>query len=95
MPTSEQRRQLRKPMRHNVWLHVEGAQPRTATVADISQSGARLDVPEATAIPDRFILLLSKNGSAQRLCRVVWRSETQLGVHFERAAGSSVRPARP
>jgi len=84
---SEQRKKARKPIRHRAWLYVKkGQQPRTATVADISDTGARLDLDQPTGVPDRFTLLLSKNGQARRLCRVVWRSATQLGVEFERDA---------
>ena len=84
---SEQRKKARKPLRHSVWLHVKkGQRPTSGTMSDISDTGARVDVEEPQGIPDRFLLLLSKNGQARRVCRVVWRSETQVGVQFEKAA---------
>ena len=33
-------------------------------------------------MPDRFPLFLSRNGSARRVCTVVWRKPKQLGVTF-------------
>jgi hypothetical protein len=35
-------------------------------------------------IPDSFILALSQNAKAFRRCHVRWRSETELGVQFDR-----------
>jgi hypothetical protein len=84
--SSEQRRKPRKPLRHTVWVQVRGEKPTGAVMSDISDSGARLDVREPDGIPDRFIMLLSKNGQARRMCRVVWRSDRQLGVQFEKHA---------
>ena len=81
---SEQRKKTRKPLRHSAWLRFETGKSATATISDVSDTGARLDVQEPDSIPDRFVLLLSKNGQARRLCRVVWRNEHQLGVQFER-----------
>ena len=84
---SEKRKKNRKPIRHRVWLHVKkGQRPQSATMSDISDTGARLDIVEPAGVPERFLLLLSKNGQARRVCRVVWRTGTQLGVQFERDA---------
>jgi hypothetical protein len=85
---SEQRKKIRKPLRHGAWLHFETGTSASATISDVSDTGARLDVDEPDSIPDRFVLLLSKNGKARRLCRVVWRNEHQLGVQFERPTES-------
>jgi hypothetical protein len=80
---AEKRKTARKPMRYSAWLHVGGAKPVGCTVADISDTGARLDVEAPDAIPERCILLLSKNGRPQRRCRTVWRTSSQIGVQFE------------
>ena len=81
---SEQRKKTRKPLRHLVWLQIGTGLSSSATMSDVSDTGARLDVQEPAGIPDHFVLLLSENGHARRFCRVVWRSEHQLGVQFER-----------
>lgn len=52
-------------------------------LSDISETGARIDIDEAEAVPERFLLWLSANGSARRICRVVWRKPHQIGVKFE------------
>jgi hypothetical protein len=89
---SEQRKKTRKAMRHNVWLHVaKDRPPVSTTMSDISETGARLDVGESADLPERFLLLLSKNGQPRRLCRVVWRSGKQVGVQFETPTAASSR----
>jgi hypothetical protein len=84
----EHRKSIRKPLRHNVWVASGKAGPAAATMSDVSQLGARLDVADPATVPERFVLLLSCNGKAQRRCRVIWRSETQVGVEFERGEES-------
>lgn len=81
---AEKRKTPRKPMRYSAWLHVGGAKSVGCTVADISETGARLDVKAPDEIPERCILLLSKTGRPQRRCRTVWRTASQIGVQFEK-----------
>jgi hypothetical protein len=33
-------------------------------------------------VPENFILALSADGAATRYCRVVWRTDKQVGVEF-------------
>lgn len=54
---------------------------------EISDTGARLklgDPPSAAAseIPGEFILAISKSGNVFRRCKLVWRCNDELGVHF-------------
>lgn len=52
-------------------------------VLDISNGGARLGIENLpAAMPPRFTLLLTKNGSVRRRCRVAWRSGSTIGVQF-------------
>jgi hypothetical protein len=55
---------------------------RRCTIADVSESGARLLLDSDDELPDRFFLLLSLNGGARRRCRVVWRNGASVGVEF-------------
>ena len=55
-------------------------------VADISDGGARLKVERPADVPTDFILVLSLYGHAFRYCQVRWRSATEIGVQFRRAA---------
>jgi PilZ domain-containing protein len=50
--------------------------PIACSISDISESGARL------ALPETFMLLLTANGGARRHCRVVWREGLMIGVEF-------------
>jgi hypothetical protein len=51
------------------------------TVRDISEHGARLIVPSSTfGIPANFLLAIGE--AAPRMCRVVRRTMTEIGVEF-------------
>lgn len=49
---------------------------------DISRTGARLACSTTDKIPDEFRLQLSPDGVVARQCRVVWKSDTEIGVKF-------------
>lgn len=70
-------------MRYNAVLVLDGDLQRGCVLSDISDTGARIAVETADELPDRFVLLLSGNGSPRRKCRVVWRQPTQVGVNFD------------
>ena len=81
---SDKRKKARKALRYTAWLHLGKGKPRlNCAVADISETGARLDIEAPQDLPIRFILMLSGSGAARRLCRTVWRSSKQVGVQFE------------
>lgn len=55
-------------------------------IVDISHDGAQLALfVDAAAISEEFILLLRKDGSVRRRCRLVWRQKNYIGVRFSRA----------
>jgi hypothetical protein len=60
----------------------DGTFIRDCILADISDSGAKLTIASPNEIPNDFTLLLSPSGSIRRRCRVVWRSDNQIGVEF-------------
>ena len=82
----DKRKAVRRPMRYTAWIVVGPGQLQGCSLADVSDTGGRLDVENPTNVPDTFTLWLSSNGSARRMCKVVWRAERQIGVAFERAA---------
>ncbi len=51
------------------------------TIRNLSTSGAMLNVATPVGLPDQFTLLVQKTAQHQS-CRVIWRSETQIGVVF-------------
>jgi hypothetical protein len=54
---------------------------KTQTI-DLSAHGAKLKLDKAVALPPHFQLSLSEKGNVQRLCQIVWRSATAVGVRF-------------
>lgn len=55
--------------------------PIPCVVLDISKGGARLELPNNGGIPHRFMLNFELDGE-ERLCEVVWRKDTSVGVRF-------------
>ena len=49
---------------------------------DVSDSGARLVVPSVKDVPDKFVLTIKRNNEERYYCRVMWRTECQVGVSF-------------
>ena len=83
MTPSEKRKHLRRTMRYPASIELgDGIPTIPCTLCDASQDGAQLLVKEPDKLPDEFSLVLGYDGSARRLCRVAWRSETQVGVEF-------------
>jgi hypothetical protein len=86
--SEERRRTLRKAFSHPAGLfHPDGKPICECVMRDISATGARLqiDAPRDTPlddIPSEFILTISKSGNVYRRCKLVWRRNNELGVHF-------------
>jgi hypothetical protein len=51
------------------------------TVRNLSSTGACLDMPSTVGVPDVFELIIESEGIT-RSCRIAWRSERRIGVHF-------------
>ena len=81
---SDKRKAKRRPLRYSAWMSLDSDKLHGCVLSDISDTGARLDVEDVKAVPDRFMLLLSGTGAARRSCRVIWRAEAQIGVAFEK-----------
>ena len=77
-------------MRYTAWIAQKGKPLHGCAVADISETGARLNVEDIDSIPDEFMLVLSRRGDAQRKCRVVWRKQRQIGVEFTNSRSSKM-----
>ena len=78
----DQRKTPRRLMRYSAWIAIAPKKMHGCVLSDISESGARIDIDDSKIVPDRFPLFLSRNGSARRVCNVVWRKPKQLGVSF-------------
>jgi hypothetical protein len=83
MQPTEKRKNLRRSVTYPAFLDFgDGSPTRECTLCDASQEGAQLTVAKPDSVPENFILALSSDGAARRRCRVVWRTETQIGVAF-------------
>ena len=52
------------------------------TIRNLSETGAALEVSSPVGIPERFTLVVDAD-HRHLPCRVIWRKETRIGVHFE------------
>ncbi len=80
----DQRKSKRRPVRYAARVEFKSGRTAGCFLSDVSDTGARLEVPYSDKVPERFRLWLSSDGSARRTCRVVWRKPNQVGVAFER-----------
>ena len=51
-------------------------------IQDISETGARLALRDLAEIPEEFLLRLAENRTPSRHCKLVWRDDLSVGVHF-------------
>ena len=54
--------------------------PVACTLLDISQSGARLSADDQGTLPNEFLLVIRDD--LKKMCRVMRRSKTEIGVRF-------------
>ncbi|MEO6394737.1 MAG: PilZ domain-containing protein [Devosia sp.] len=57
-----------------------GAARTDCVIRNLSDTGAKLEVPSVRSIPERFDILVP--GHRPQHCYVVWRSLRELGVQF-------------
>ena len=79
----EQRRSIREHVDFPAWIDIgDGSQLHSCTVLDVSEDGARIMVSFPAELPKEFLLVLSKDRTRRRHCRIVWRSDTQVGLKY-------------
>jgi hypothetical protein len=82
---TNRRRSVRRTIVYRAKIFAsDGSWDRDCHVLDVSQTGAKLGVAQAAELPQDFILALSRQGHATRLCRVVWTTNSEIGVRFEK-----------
>ncbi len=79
--------QPRRVMRRRIGLFArltgeDGRELAMVQTVDVSDLGARFKIEGSVPIPEIFRMTFSLNGSVQRLCRTVWRSDCAIGVRF-------------
>jgi hypothetical protein len=83
---AELRKKPRRQFHYTARILTDDESPPIAcSIADISETGARLMLEHDQELPENFLLLLTANGGARRNCRVVWRTEAVIGVEFPEA----------
>ena len=81
------RKECRNAERENLgtqaWIRFDnGFSVRPCLVADLSSSGVRLVVEEPHAVAMQFSLLLTRDATPGRRCRVKWRRGFEIGAEF-------------
>jgi hypothetical protein len=79
---SELRSKPRRQFHYQASILIRGDKPFDCAIADISETGARIQLEDERELPEHFMLLLTKNGEARRRCRLVWRNGLFVGVEF-------------
>ncbi len=82
-PPSNQRQHVRRAVAIKAMLLRDTQASQPCTVVDISEAGARLVVADPKDVPDRFTIAMTEQGVPRRLCRLVWRGVSDIGVAFE------------
>ena len=94
--TVDRRSSPRQALGRDVLVCSEDGKPIGAChLCDVSATGARLSLaPRVLAkLPEEFILVLAKRAKVRRRCRIVWRSQDEVGVRFSNRSGVRSRPA--
>ncbi len=61
-----------------------GKHPVPCTVRNLSEFGACLQVQTTSGLPSIFKFAMAERPT--RICRIIWRDDTKIGVLFEEAA---------
>ena len=72
----------------------DGNSSLDAVIRDLSDSGARLQVGDSVALPDRFDVYIAKKDETRR-ARIRWRTKEELGISFEDSVASIPPPQPP
>jgi len=79
----EKRKSVRRPVVRPCWIVTARDAPAiTCHIQDISATGARLLCKSPTDIADAFVLHLTPDGKVGRQCKVVWRTQSEVGLQF-------------
>jgi hypothetical protein len=80
---ADKRRARRHPLRYAAWIDSGDNTPsRRCLVADVSESGARIELDTPAELPKQFWLLLSRDGKVHRRCEVIWQTGEHVGARY-------------
>jgi PilZ domain len=84
MPLAK-KREARKSVQQAAWVTLEGGfAARQCMVHDMSSSGAKITIADASVLTGRVRLAFSRDSRTGRMCKVVWRRGKSFGVKFIR-----------
>jgi PilZ domain len=79
------KREARKSVQQPAWITLDGGfAARQCMVHDMSSSGAKITVADASVLTGRVRLAFSRDARTGRNCKVVWRRGKSFGVKFVR-----------
>ncbi len=93
MGTMQEHRQhprIRSFLRGEI-VHSGGAIRIECTVRDLSNDGARMQVPRSVPLPDPFDLQVPQRHLLER-CSIIWRHGDEVGVRFIQENAASTEP---
>ncbi|MFO1033869.1 MAG: PilZ domain-containing protein [Hyphomicrobiales bacterium] len=81
----ERRQQKRFPVRFlGQLIETSGGNSCIVTITEISEKGARVDLPDRAEMSGTVTLFNTVDGTSKR-CRIAWRKGDQMGLAFEEA----------
>ena len=92
MDNNDLRRNVRRSISRIVHIATGNGPPVECRMSDVSETGARIAVAFPQSAPQEFLILLHLD--LPRWCRVIWRSEHEIGIHFIDAPKSLTIPER-
>jgi hypothetical protein len=77
------RKAVRSPVGKKVWIRFDdGFSVRECRLVDMSTGGVRIQVNAPYDVATQFSLLITRNASPGRRCRVKWRQGLEIGAEF-------------
>ena len=85
MALGTKKRESRKSMHQSGWITLEGGfAARPCVVQDLSLTGAKISLDDASLLSGRLRLAFSRDARSGRNCEVVWRRGKSVGIKFVR-----------
>jgi hypothetical protein len=79
------KRDVRRSVQQTGWITLEGGfAARQCLVHDMSSTGAKITIADASVLSGRLRLAFSRDAKTGRQCNVVWRRGQSFGVKFVR-----------
>ena len=77
------KREVRKSVQQTAWVTLEGGfAARQCMVHDMSSSGAKITVADASVLAGMVRLAFSRDARTGLTCKVIWRRGKTFGVKF-------------